>query len=54
MSEKFKEFARQHGGKTQAEMAEAWGGDISARTIGKGLKKIGFTRKKNLWLPREG
>lgn len=52
--EKFKEFARQHGGKTQAEMAEAWGGDISARTIGKGLKKIGFTRKKNLWLPREG
>ena len=46
--EKFKEFARQHGRKTQAEMAEAWGGDISARTIGKGLNKIGFTRKKNL------
>jgi transposase len=52
--EKFKEFARQHGRKTQAEMAEAWGGDISARTIGKGLKKIGFTRKKNLWVPRKG
>jgi transposase len=52
--EKFKEFARQHGGKTQAEMASAWGGDISARTIGKGLKKIGFTRKKNLWVPRKG
>ena len=44
--EEFKEFARQHGRKTQAEMAEAWGGDISARTIGKGLNKIGFTQKK--------
>ena len=44
--EKFKEFARQHGRKTQAEMAEAWDGDISARTIGKGLNKIGFTQKK--------
>lgn len=44
--EKFKEFARQHGRKTQAEMAEVWGGDISARTIGKGLNKIGFTKKK--------
>lgn len=29
-------------------MAEAWTGDISVRTIGKGLKKIGFTRKKKL------
>lgn len=27
-------------------MAEAGSGEISARTIGKGLKKIGFTRKK--------
>lgn len=52
--EKFKEFARQHERKTQAEMAEAWGGELSARTIGKGLKKIGFTRKKNLWVPRKG
>jgi len=46
--EEFREFARQHGRKTQAEMAQAWGGDISARTIGSGLKKIGFTRKKKL------
>ena len=52
--EKFIDFARQHGRKTQAEMAEAWDGDISARTIGKGLNKIGFTRKKNLWLPGKG
>lgn len=45
---------RQQGGKTQAEMAQAWSEDISARTIGKGLKKIGFTRKKNLWVQRKG
>ena len=53
-SEQFKEFARQHGRKTQAEMAQAWNEDISARTIGSCLKKIGFTRKKNLWVPRKG
>lgn len=51
--EEFQEFARQHGRNTQAEMALAWSEDISARTIGKGLKKIGFTRKKNLWVPRK-
>lgn len=44
--DKFREFARQNGKKTQAEMAQAWSGNISARTIGKNLKKIGFTRKK--------
>ena len=52
--EEFREFARLHGKKTQAEMAQAWNGKISARTIGKALKKIGFTRKKNLWVPRKG
>ena len=51
--EQFQEFVRQNGRKTQAEMAQAWSEDISARTIGKGLKKIGFTRKKNLWIPRK-
>lgn len=51
--EKFFEFASNNGSKTQAEMAEAWGGEISSRTISKGSKQIGFTRKKNLWLPRK-
>lgn len=50
--EKFRSFATTHGEKTQAEMAELWEGDISSRTISRALKKIGFTRKKNLWLPR--
>ena len=42
---KFTEFAQKHGDKTQAEMAELWEGEISARTISRALKKIGFTRK---------
>lgn len=46
--EEFKEFARKHGSQTQREMAEAWRGEISDLTIGKALKKIGFTRKKKL------
>jgi transposase len=42
---KFREFVKEHGDKTQAEMAELWG-DISERTISRALKQIGFTRKK--------
>lgn len=45
---KFREFAQTHGDKTQVEMAQLWEGEISDRTISRGLKKIGFTRKKKL------
>lgn len=44
--EKFREFVQENGDKTQEEMAELWPEEISARTISRGLKKIGFTRKK--------
>jgi len=44
--EKFRDFVAQYGDKTQAEMAELWSGQISARTISRALHKIGFTRKK--------
>lgn len=44
--EAFRTFAKAHGDKTQAEMADLWEGDIGARTISRGLHKIGFTRKK--------
>ena len=43
--QEFREFVKEHGDKTQAEMAELWG-NISKRTISRALKKIGFTRKK--------
>lgn len=46
--QKFRKFATAHGEKTQAQMADLWQGDISARTISRALKKIGFTRKKRL------
>jgi hypothetical protein len=34
-------------------MAQAWQEEISDRTIGKALKKIRFTRKKNLRVSRK-
>jgi len=46
--EKFRKFAKAHGEKTQAQMADLWQGDISPRTLSRALKKIGFTRKKRL------
>ena len=45
-SKQFQEFVQRYGDKTQAEMALLWPEPISARTISRGLKKIGFTRKK--------
>ncbi len=42
----FEAFAQAHGHLTQQKMAEQWPEPISNRTIGKALKRIGFTRKK--------
>jgi len=50
----FRAFAKTHGDKTQVEMAQLWQGDISARTISRALKKIGFTRKKRLTATSNG
>jgi transposase len=36
------------------EIASLWEGEISARTISRALKKIGFTRKKNLRHSKNG
>ena len=46
--QKFEDFVQIYGNKTQVEMAELWPVEISERTISRGLKKIGFTRKKKL------
>lgn len=43
--DKFTEFVDKHGDKTQEEMACLWG-NCSRHTISRGLKKIGYTRKK--------
>jgi transposase len=52
--EKFREFAKTHGDKTQVEMASLWSGEISDRTISRALQKIGFTRKKRLMATANG
>lgn len=52
--EKFRAFSREHGEKTQVEMAELWEGKISARTISRGLCKIDFTRKKKVMVTENG
>lgn len=44
--QEFSQFAQMHGDKTQAQMAQLWSGEISPRTISRGLKKIGWTREK--------
>ena len=51
---RFRAFALTHGDKTQVEMAQLWQGDISAGTISRALKKIGFTRKKRLTATSNG
>ena len=45
--EQFKEFVELHGDKTQQKMSELWGKG-SRHTISRGLKKLGYTRKKKL------
>ena len=44
--ERFREFAQKHGGKTQKQMAELWGDNVTQQNISDALRKIGFTRKK--------
>ena len=48
---KFIEFVDIHGDKTQEEMARLWG-NCSRHTISRGLKKIGYTRKKKRYLTK--
>ena len=52
--EKFREFAKVYGDKTQEQMAQLWEEDISERTISRALHKIGFTRKKRLMATLNG
>ena len=51
---KFREFATENSSKTQAQMAQLWSQEISARTLGRALALIGFTRKKRMHTPLAG
>ncbi|WP_374111793.1 IS630 transposase-related protein [Phormidium yuhuli] len=46
----FREFVLKNSDKTQEQMAALWPDDISARTISRWLKKLGFVRRKHLWV----
>ena len=48
--DKFRAFVETNADKTQKELAQLWDGDISPRTISRALKRIGFTRKKDVRL----
>jgi len=50
--ERFRAFVQQHGGKTQAQLAQLWGDNVTQQNISDALQKIGLSRKKNLWISR--
>ena len=50
---KFENFVRENRDKTQKQMAQLWGDEASQQNISYACKKLGITRKKNLWLSRK-
>jgi transposase len=46
--ERFREFAKQYGDKTQSQMAKLWGDNVTQQNISDALHKIGYSRKKRL------
>src|SRR4028119_218576 len=42
----FEEFVKQHGSKTQGEMAKLWGDNVTQQNISDALMKLGLSRKK--------
>lgn len=51
--EKFRKFIREHKGKTQEQMAQLWGENLTQQNISYFCHKLGITRKKNLRLSRK-
>ncbi len=49
---RFEEFVKEHGDKTQAQMAQLWGEGVTQQNISDALRKLEISRKKNLWLSR--
>lgn len=50
----FRQFVLQHKQKTQQQLASLWGNHLTQQNVSDALKKLGITRKKNLWVSREG
>lgn len=52
--QRFREFARQHGDKTQAQMAKLWGDNVTQQNISDALSKLGVSRKKRRMVTENG
>jgi len=50
---KFCEFVLKNNDKTQQQIAELWGDNVTQQNVSRLCKKIGITRKKNLWVSRK-
>jgi transposase len=46
--ERFGKFVQQHGDKTQGQMAQLWGDNVTQQNISDALHKMGISRKKKL------
>lgn len=51
--ERFKQFVKQHKDKTQQQIADLWGENLTQQNVSDGIKKLGITRKKNLRISRK-
>ena len=50
----FEKFVLQHNTITQQRIAQLWGDNLTQQNVSNAMKKLGITRKKNLWVSREG
>ena len=46
--ERFREFVKQYGDKTQIEIAKLWGEGVTQQNISDAMKKVGVSRKKRV------
>ncbi len=51
--DKFRQFVRENSDKTQKQIAELWGDNLTQQNVSYACQKLGITRKKNLRLPRK-
>jgi transposase len=47
--ERFRAFAKEHGEKTQTQMAKLWGDNVSQQNISDALQKIGYSPHSAVW-----
>jgi transposase len=51
--ERFRQFIKQYQDKTQQQIADLWGENLTQQNVSDGIKKLDITRKKNLRISRK-